>query len=163
MYRTAMSIWCHYYVILLQAKLEVRVETVFVCVLRKTISLNPRPGLHWVSFPDHPKKWKEGLVFWVTLTWRELLEKECCNCILQLRLQLSDYLDGWVTKLEKAVKSLWTVENKLWDKYTNLAQTACTIAYVMYNYTLCKLKSDLALCGKKVSPEHNSCTCKKRV
>ena len=50
----------------------------------------PGQGLHWVSFPDHPKKWKEGLVFWVTLTWRELLEKECCNCILQLRLQLSD-------------------------------------------------------------------------
>lgn len=47
--------------ILCQAKLEVWVEIVPVSVLWKTISHIPRLGLHLVSFPDHLKKWKEGL------------------------------------------------------------------------------------------------------
>ena len=37
------------------------VEIVSVSVLWKTISHIPRLGLHLVSFPDHLKKWKEGL------------------------------------------------------------------------------------------------------
>ena len=92
------------------------------CFYWKTISLFP------VSFPDHPKKWKEGLVFWVTLTWRELLEKECCNCsetpaFWQFRwLQSVNYKtweghevsrDSW----EQAVRQrffLYPIQLKLW-------------------------------------------------
>jgi len=90
------------------------------------------------------------------------------NVATALRLQLSDSLDGckvWITKLEKAMKSLGTVENRLWDKGFSYIQFSsnydCLCDVQLHILQSLKFKSNLALCGK---PEHQtlfSCTCKR--
>lgn len=115
-----------------------------VSVLWKTISLIPRLGLHLVSFPDHLKKWKEGLHGVLSDThvpWGNY----CKNNVVIFLHSTSGTWVFWQLRLlqgvgHESLREGCEVSRDSWEQaarqvfffsISNLAQTM--IAYVMYS------------------------------